>query len=487
LRVLTDANVGIAGFIITGTEAKQVLLRGIGPSLTAFGVPNALADPVLELHGPTGFTTVTNDNWMDDPVQKALIIATGLAPTNNLESAIIATLNPGTYTGILKGRNNGIGVGLVEVYDVGQAANSRLANISTRGFVATGGDIMIAGFILGGNTGSDNVVVRGIGPSLAQSGIPNVLANPQLELRNSTGTVIRANNDWMDDPAQKALIMAAGLGPSNNLESAIYETLPPGQYTALLSGVSNGTGVGLIEAYDLAATGAISSPTPGGTATPTATVGGTPAPSPSTTPGASPSPSAGPPCTENWDSVTAPALPPGWTATNPDPGDGVMWATTTVMSDSPPNNAFVPDQDGISDKVLDRMGVTVNSASATLSFRNNFNTEFSDGTFWDGFVLEVSAPNISGGDFLDITDSHVGGSFVSGGYTGTIDGTANNPLAGRMAWSSSSNGYIDTVINLGPNLAGQTVTFRFRMGSDEAVAAPGVHIDNLVFTGASCQ
>jgi len=164
-----------------------------------------------------------------------------------------------------------------------------------------------------------------------------------------------------------------------------------------------------------------------------------------------------------------------------------MWATTTVMSDSPPNNAFVPDQDGISDKVLDRMGVTVNSASATLSFRNNFNTEFSDGTFWDGFVLEVSAPNISGGDFLDITDSHVGGSFVSGGYTGTIDGTANNPLAGRMAWSSSSNGYIDTVINLGPNLAGQTVTFRFRMGSDEAVAAPGVHIDNLVFTGASCQ
>ena len=188
---------------------------------------------------------------------------------------------------------------------------------------------------------------------------------------------------------------------------------------------------------------------------------------------------------ENWDSVTAPALPPGWVASNPDPGDGVLWATTTEMSESAPNNAFIPDQDGISDKVLDRTGVNVTSASATLSFRNNFNTEMSGGMFCGGFVLEVSAPNISGGHFLDITDSHVGGSFVSGGYTVLID-CPNSPLAGRMAWSGNSNGYIDTVINLGPNLVGQTVTFRFRMVTDEAVAAPGVHIDNLVFTGASC-
>ena len=192
---------------------------------------------------------------------------------------------------------------------------------------------------------------------------------------------------------------------------------------------------------------------------------------------------AAPPCTENWDSVTAPALPAGWMASNPDPGDGVLWVTTTSTSDSAPNNAFVPDQDGISDKVIDRMGVNVTSASATLSFRNNFNTEFSSGIFWDGFVLEVSAPNISGGDFLDITDPRVGGSFVSGGYNNTI---GCSPLVGRMAWSGNSGGYIDTVINLGPNLAGQTVTFRFRVTSDEAVPAPGVHIDNLVFTNASC-
>ena len=162
-----------------------------------------------------------------------------------------------------------------------------------------------------------------------------------------------------------------------------------------------------------------------------------------------------------------------------------MWITSISMPESAPNDAFVPDQDGISDKVLDRMNVNVTSASATMSWRNNFDTEFSTGIYWDGYVLEVSSPNISGGDFLDITDSHVGGSFVSGGYTGEIDGTANNPLAGRMAWSSASGGYIDTVINLGPNLAGP-VTFRFRMGTDEAVAAPGVRIDNISFTGASC-
>jgi len=129
----------------------------------------------------------------------------------------------------------------------------------------------------------------------------------------------------------------------------------------------------------------------------------------------------------------------------------------------------------------------VNSAAAQMTFRNNFDTEMSDGVFWDGGVLEVSAPGISNGDFLDITDPHVGGSIVSGGYTGEISGDANNPLAGRMAWSGSSGGYINTVIDLGPNLNGQTITLRFRMGSDEAVAAPGWHVDTISITGASCQ
>ena len=162
-----------------------------------------------------------------------------------------------------------------------------------------------------------------------------------------------------------------------------------------------------------------------------------------------------------------------------------MWITSVTSPDSAPNDAFVPDQDGISDKVVTRANMTV-GANAVMSFRNNFNTEFSDGIYWDGYVLEVSTPSISGGEFLDITDSHVGGSFVSGGYTGELSGKANNPLAGRMAWSADSGGYIDTVINLGPNLAGQNVTMRFRMGTDEAVASVGVRIDNISITNTSC-
>ena len=186
-----------------------------------------------------------------------------------------------------------------------------------------------------------------------------------------------------------------------------------------------------------------------------------------------------PPCTENWDNVTAPALPPGWVASNPDPGkDGVMWRTTTAVSESAPNNAFLVAQDGVSDKVLDRLGVNVTSASAQLSFRNNFDMDESCGEA----MCEVSRQTQRG----KLWTYGGRGNFVTGGYTCTIDFGQGNPLFGRMAWGGNSNGYIDTVINLGPNLAGQTVTFRFRMGTDEAFARPGVHIDNLVFTGASC-
>ena len=183
MRVQTGDNVGIGGFIITGTAPKHVLLRAIGPSLTQFGVPDALADTVLELHGPNGFGTITNNNWRD--TQEVAIQATGIAPTNDLESAIDATLAPGAYTAIVRGNGNTSGVALVEVYDLNQSAASKLANISTRAFVSTGDDIVIAGFVLGGNNGDDRIVVRGIGPSLTAVGVPNALANPTLELRDS--------------------------------------------------------------------------------------------------------------------------------------------------------------------------------------------------------------------------------------------------------------------------------------------------------------
>jgi hypothetical protein len=250
MRVQTGENVGIGGFIITGSGTKHVLIRAIGPSLNQFGVPNPLADPVLELRGPGSFVPIINDNWQDDPVQKALIEATGLQPANNFESAIEARLDAGNYTGIVSGKNNTTGVGLVEVYDLDALAPSKLGNISTRAFVSTGNDIVIAGFILGNQTGPGRIIIRGIGPSLAGSGVANPLANPTLELRDNNGTLLLSNNDWGDDPAQANEIINAGLAPSSGLESALAVNPPPGLYTALLAGLNNGTGIGLIEVYD---------------------------------------------------------------------------------------------------------------------------------------------------------------------------------------------------------------------------------------------
>jgi len=181
--------------------------------------------------------------------QQTAIEATGLAPTDDKESAIDVTLPPGNYTGVVRGKNDTIGVGLVEVYDIAQNAG-KLGNISTRGFVSTGGDIVIAGFILGNNSGNDRVVVRGLGPSLSGFGLSPLLANPTLELRDSNGALLKSNNDWQDDPTQAAEISAAGLAPGNQVEAAIAATLPPGQYTALLIGLNNGTGIGIVEVYD---------------------------------------------------------------------------------------------------------------------------------------------------------------------------------------------------------------------------------------------
>ena len=252
MRVDTGDNVGIGGFIITGSAPKHVVVRAIGPSLTKFGFPSAqlLADPFLEIHGPGGFGTITNNNWKD--TQQAQIQADGLAPTNDLESAIDATLPPGNYTAIVKA-NTGTaqaGIALVEVYDLNTAAGSKLGNLSTRAFVGTGSNVVIAGFILGNNQGNDRIVVRGLGPSLSAYGVPNPLQDPTLELRDPNGALIRANNDWTDDAAQAAEITAAGLAPSNMKESAIAATLPPGLYTAILAGLNNGTGNGLVEVYD---------------------------------------------------------------------------------------------------------------------------------------------------------------------------------------------------------------------------------------------
>ena len=251
LRVETGDRVMIGGFIITGNTPKNVALRGIGPSLINSGLSDVLADPTLELRSGSGALLFQNDNWQDDSTQASQLIALGLAPQNPNESGIVAVLQPGTYTTIVAGKNNGTGVGLVEIYDTNQAANSQLANISTRGFVQTGDNVMIGGFILGGSSGSTSVAARGIGPSLSQSGLSNVLADPTLELRDGNGAVLIYNDNWQDDPASAAQLTAHGLAPQNSLESGIFATLPPGAFTAILAGKNGGTGIGLVEIYNV--------------------------------------------------------------------------------------------------------------------------------------------------------------------------------------------------------------------------------------------
>jgi len=242
----------IGGFIITGSANKPVVLRGIGPSLTASsGIPadQVLLDPVLELRAANGALIMRNDNWKDD--QRSQIEGTPFQPTDDRESVIVATLPPGNYTAILTGKNQTTGIGLVEVYDNGPAVNSQLANISTRGFVLTGNNVMIGGFMLGGNNNPTRIAVRGLGPSLSQFGLSNVLADPTLELHNANGTLMISNDNWHDDPASAAQLMAFGLQPPNNLESGIFATLPPGAFTAILAGKNNTTGIGLVEIYNV--------------------------------------------------------------------------------------------------------------------------------------------------------------------------------------------------------------------------------------------
>lgn len=246
LRVLTGDNLLIGGFIITGTDLKRVLIRGIGPSLNGVGVN--LPDPTLELH--QGSTMVAaNDNWKTRPdgtSQQAEIEATTIPPTNDLESAILVTLTPGAYTAILAGKNGGTGVGSVEVYDLGQGANSKLVNLSTRGFVDTGDNVMIGGLIVGGGSGggATQVLVRALGPSLPVAG---ALGDPTLELRTGNGTLVASNDNWKTRPdgsSQQAEIEATTIPPINDLESALVQTLPAGNYTAVVRGKNSTTGVG---------------------------------------------------------------------------------------------------------------------------------------------------------------------------------------------------------------------------------------------------
>jgi len=247
LRVLTDDQVLIGGFIITGTEPKKVLIRAIGPSLENAGVAGALADPVLQLfQGQT--VLASNDNWKDS--QRNEIEASTIPPTDDREAAIVRTMAPGDYTAIVSGSGGSTGVGLVEAYDLERCANSLLANISTRGFVDTADNVMIGGFIVGGEGASNaRVVVRGIGPSLEGAGVPNTLQDPTLGLHNANGTAIQTNDNW--EQTQKQELLDTGIAPADPRESALVATLAPGNYTAIVRGAGDTIGVGLVEVYNI--------------------------------------------------------------------------------------------------------------------------------------------------------------------------------------------------------------------------------------------
>ena len=243
LSVGTGDNVLIGGFIITGTGDKNVIVRALGPSLAAQNVPGALTDPVLELHDQSGATIATNDDWKD--TQEAEIEATTIPPTDEHESAIVRRLTPGNYTAIVRGKNNGTGVGLVETY--GLDGTAKVANISTRGFVQTNDNVMIGGFIILNTGVPANILVRAIGPSLV--GVANAMTDPTLELHDGNGTLLASNDNWQD--LQKSEIEATTIPPTDNRESAIVASLAAGNYTAIVRGKNNSTGVALVEAYNI--------------------------------------------------------------------------------------------------------------------------------------------------------------------------------------------------------------------------------------------
>jgi hypothetical protein len=250
LRTGGGDNVMIGGFIIGGSVQKKVVVRGIGPSITINGtpVPGTLQDPVIELHKSDGSILAANDNWKD--TQQAEIQNSGLAPIDDRESAISISLDPGSYTVILSGKDGAGGIGLVEAYDIEQGSTARLLNISTRGQVQTSDNVMIAGVILGGSDYA-RVIFRGLGPSIAINGVPvpGTLADPTLELHDSNGAPLAFDDNWKD--SQQTEIQQSGFAPSDDRESAIIGTFAPGQYTAILRGKDDTTGIGLVEAYKL--------------------------------------------------------------------------------------------------------------------------------------------------------------------------------------------------------------------------------------------
>jgi hypothetical protein len=240
--------VAIAGFIIGGSSPKQVLIRGLGPSLSEFQIAHALQDPTLDLHDSSGNFIASNDDWQT--ATNADQIPINLQPSDSREPAILAALPPGRFTAILRGKNGAGGVGLVEIIDLRSGVTSKLTNVSTRGFVGTGENVMIGGFILSGGSGGRMTLIRALGPTLAQSpfNIAGALTDPTLMLIDANGSVVASNNDWKS--SQESEIQATGLAPPNDKEAAVLTTLPPGNFTAIVSGKNGEIGIALVDVFN---------------------------------------------------------------------------------------------------------------------------------------------------------------------------------------------------------------------------------------------
>lgn len=248
MRVGNGQNVLIGGFIIKGSQSKTLVLRAIGPSLASSGLTNLLADPVLEVHDSAGGVVASNDDWVDGQ-QASQIQQSGLAPADSLESAVMVTLAPGNYTAVVTGYSGGTGSGLVEAYEM-DSNSTRLVNISTRGRVGAVNEPMIGGLIAQG--GAKKVIIRALGPSLGTgaNAITGALADPVLELRDTSGNLLAVNDDWANG-SQVSEILASTIPPVNPLESAIVATLGGGNYTAIVRGVDGTSGIALVEVFDL--------------------------------------------------------------------------------------------------------------------------------------------------------------------------------------------------------------------------------------------
>ena len=247
----------VEGFNIVlgaGQLSRKNMIASGGPSLAPFGIADALGDPTLEIHDASNATVATNDNWRTTQIgglitgdQSAEISASQLAPSNDLESAIIANLAPGSYTAVVRGLGNTVGTGVVDAFDLSAASPARLANIATRGLIQPGDKLMIAGFIV--QNGPLRAVVLAIGPSLLAFGIANALPDTTLQLRDLNGAIVLENDDWKTDQQQE--LEDTGLQPTNDLEAALVTTLQPGQYTAQVRGKGEATGIGVVQVYFL--------------------------------------------------------------------------------------------------------------------------------------------------------------------------------------------------------------------------------------------